>query len=118
MIAMTSPVGAPIPAAGWQAVLLLTLGWSLTTRRPHHLAPAATILFMLTAMPHSADDHGPWLTMPAMGHGWWTPVAFAAAAWFLLDAAHSIPSWRTDPTRALSRTGMSLGMACALVGSG
>ncbi|MEV4599221.1 DUF5134 domain-containing protein [Amycolatopsis sp. NPDC049253] len=99
-------------------MLLLTLGWSLTTRRPHHLAPAATMLFMLTAMPHSADDHGPWLTMPAMGHGWWTPVAFAAAAWFLLDAAHSIPSWRTDPTRALSRTGMSLGMACALVGSG
>ncbi|WIX81858.1 DUF5134 domain-containing protein [Amycolatopsis carbonis] len=117
MIAMTSPVGAPIPAAGWQAVLLLTLGWSLTTRRLHHLAPTATMLFMLTAMPHPADGHGPWLTMPAMGHGWWTPFTFGAAAWFLLDAAHSVPAWHTDPARALSRTGMSLGMACALVGS-
>ncbi|MEU4666838.1 DUF5134 domain-containing protein [Amycolatopsis sp. NPDC023774] len=118
MIAMTSPVGAPIPAAGWQAVLLLTLGWSLTTRRLHHLATTATMLFMLTAMPHPADDHGPWLTMPAMGHGWWTPLTFAAAAWFLLEAARLVPSWRTDPSRALSRTGMSLGMACALVVSG
>lgn len=114
MVAMTSPVGAPIPAAGWQAVLVLTLGWSVTTRRPHHLAATATMLFMLTAMPHSGD-HGPWLTMRAMGHGWWTPLTFAAAAWFLLEAAHAIPAWRTDPTHALPRTGMSLGMACALV---
>ncbi|MEV0073410.1 MULTISPECIES: DUF5134 domain-containing protein [unclassified Amycolatopsis] len=116
MIAMASPVGAPIPAAGWQAVLLLTLGWSLTTRHLHHVATTATMLFMLTAMPHSGD-HGPWLTMPAMGHGWWTPITFAAAAWVLLEAAYSVPSWHMDPTRALSRTGMSLGMACALVAS-
>ncbi|MFF4598552.1 DUF5134 domain-containing protein [Amycolatopsis sp. NPDC001319] len=118
MIAMTCPVGAPIPAAGWQAVLLLTLGWSLTTRRLHHLAPITAMLFMLTAMPHPAHDHGPWLTMPTMGHGWWTPITFAAAAWFLLEAAHTVPAWRTNPTHALSRAGMSLGMACALVASG
>ena len=27
MVAMLSPVGGPIPAAGWQAVLVLTAGW-------------------------------------------------------------------------------------------
>ncbi|WP_326566178.1 DUF5134 domain-containing protein [Amycolatopsis rhabdoformis] len=115
MVAMTSPIGAPIPAAGWQAVLLVTLVWSLVTRRHHHLAATATMLFMLTAMPHHSGDHGPWLTMPAMGRGWWTPITLAAAAWFLLEAAHAVSSRGTDPSRKLSRTGMSLGMACALV---
>src|SRR6266496_5120795 len=27
MVAMVSPVGGPIPAAGWLAVLALTVGW-------------------------------------------------------------------------------------------
>ena len=27
MVAMLSPVGGPIPAAGWQAILVLTTGW-------------------------------------------------------------------------------------------
>ncbi|MFI5610757.1 DUF5134 domain-containing protein [Amycolatopsis sp. NPDC051903] len=116
MIAMTSPVGGPVPAAGWEAVLLITLGRSLVSRRLHHTASAATMLFMFTAMPMSmSGEHGPWLTMPALTRGWWTPVCYAAAAWFLYEAARSVPSWRLDATRGLCRTGMSLGMACALV---
>lgn len=27
MVAMVSPLGGPIPAAGWQAILALTAGW-------------------------------------------------------------------------------------------
>lgn len=87
MVAMFSPVGGPIPAAGWQAVLLLVaayfLGTFLRQRRTagaasiaghtgpghlaHHAACAALMLYMVTAMPHDAVSHGPWFTMAAMG---------------------------------------------------
>ncbi|QRP47078.1 hypothetical protein [Amycolatopsis sp. FDAARGOS 1241] len=103
-----------MPAAGWEAVLLVALGWSATSRRLQHTASAATMLFLLTALPMSGD-HGPWLTMPAPTRGWWTPVCSAAAAWFLYEAARSVPLWRLDATRGLCRTGMSRGMGCALV---
>jgi hypothetical protein len=103
MVAMFSPVGGPIPAAGWQAVLALTTAWFGVTwwrgRRVGHSTPcghhgvsAAAMLFMVTAMPHSAGAHGPWLTMSStvspMGP-WLSAVAIAIAAYFVADAVHS-----------------------------
>ncbi len=86
MVAMLSPVGGPIPAAGWQAVLLLVATyflWAfLRDRRVSsfaghgahghgghgHVANHAVLMFyMLTAMPHEPGmSHGPWFTMAGM----------------------------------------------------
>ncbi|MGW4062284.1 DUF5134 domain-containing protein, partial [Amycolatopsis sp. NPDC004747] len=94
MVAMFSPVGGPIPAAGWQAVLLLTTGWFAVAwwrnrTCAHHALSAAAMLYMVTAMPH-AGDHGPWLTMPAMDARLALPlVAVVAAGYFVVDAAWS-----------------------------
>ncbi|WP_206791448.1 DUF5134 domain-containing protein [Amycolatopsis sp. MtRt-6] len=95
MVAMLSPVGGPIPAAGWQAVLALTTGWfALAWWRSrtcaHHALSAAAMLYMVTAMPHGGADHGPWLTMPAMDARVAVPlVALVAAGYFVADAAWS-----------------------------
>ncbi|MFJ7216963.1 DUF5134 domain-containing protein [Amycolatopsis sp. NPDC098790] len=97
MVAMLSPVGGPIPAAGWQAVLALTAGWFATAwwrgRRSgcaHHALSAAAMCYMVTAMPHGGMDHGPWLTMSTMDSGLALPlVAVVAAGYFVADAAWS-----------------------------
>jgi len=66
MVAMLSPVGGPIPAAGWQAVLVLTAGWFAVEwwrgRRgcAHHALSAAVMFYMVTAMPHGGMAHGRW----------------------------------------------------------
>ncbi len=95
MVAMLSPVGGPIPAAGWQAVLALTAGWFAVAwwrgRRSgcaHHALSAAAMFYMVTAMPHGGMDHGPWLTMSTMDSGLALPVvAVVAAGYFVVDAA-------------------------------
>ncbi len=95
MVAMFSPVGGPIPAAGWQAVLVLTTGWFAAAwwrgaACAHHALSAAAMLYMVTAMPHGGRDHGPWLTMSAMDARLAVPlVAVVAAAYFVADAAWS-----------------------------
>jgi hypothetical protein len=95
MVAMVSPVGGPIPAAGWQAVLVLTTGWFAVAwwrsrQCAHHALSAAAMLYMVTAMPHAGMDHGPWLTMPGMGGRLAVPlIAVAAAGYFVADAAWS-----------------------------
>ncbi|SFQ08731.1 protein of unknown function [Amycolatopsis arida] len=105
MAAMFSPVGGPIPAAGWQAAFLLLAGrfgwvWAhrrLTTDpRPAgecgHLAlSAVAMLYMVTAMPHGTDStHGPWLTMAEpVGPVAWPAVAVAVVGYFTLDAVWS-----------------------------
>ncbi|MGK3203907.1 DUF5134 domain-containing protein [Amycolatopsis sp. MEPSY49] len=97
MVAMLSPVGGPIPAAGWQAVLALTAGWFAVAwwrgRRSgcaHHALSAAAMCYMVTAMPHGGMDHGPWLTMSTMDSGLALPVvAVVAAGYFVVDAAWS-----------------------------
>src|SRR5437764_14854555 len=73
MVAMVSPLGGPIPAAGWQAVLVLVAGWFAVAatrgRRNcfvHHAICAAAMLYMLTAMPRHAADHGPWIVLYSM----------------------------------------------------
>lgn len=96
MVAMLSPVGGPIPAAGWQAVLALTAGWFAAAwwrggrGCAHHALSAAAMFYMVTAMPHGGMDHGPWLMMSTMDSRLALPVvAVAAAVYFVMDAAWS-----------------------------
>ena len=95
MVAMFSPVGGPIPAAGWQAVLVLTTGWFAVAwwrsrQCAHHALSAAAMLYMVTAMPHGGMDHGPWLTMATVDARLAVPlIAVAAAGYFVADAAWS-----------------------------
>ncbi|MEV4142316.1 DUF5134 domain-containing protein [Amycolatopsis sp. NPDC049691] len=117
MVAMFSPVGGPIPAAGWQAVLALTTGWFAVAwwrRRgcAHHALSAAAMLYMVTAMPHGGTAHGPWLTMSTMDARLALPLlAVAAAGYFVIDAARA---------GALALRGSAAGWSRAvpMVGSG
>ncbi|MEU5263222.1 DUF5134 domain-containing protein [Amycolatopsis sp. NPDC021455] len=95
MVAMVSPVGGPIPAAGWQAVLALTTGWFAVawwrgrSCCAHHALSAAAMFYMVTAMP-GGMDHGPWLTMSTMDARLAVPlIAVVAAGYFVVDAAWS-----------------------------
>ncbi|WP_328607882.1 DUF5134 domain-containing protein [Amycolatopsis sp. NBC_00345] len=104
MVAMASPVGAPIPAAGWQAILALTTGWfavawwrsraeaagSHASGCGHHALSAAAMLYLVTAMPHGDMVHGPWLTMSTMDTGLALPaLAILGAVYFAADAVRS-----------------------------
>lgn len=109
MVAMFSPVGGPIPAAGWQAMLLLVavyfLGLFLRSRRvpgipgstgpsghdhlAHHAVCATLMLYMVTAMPHDGVSHGPWFTMSGMdssGSLALPALAIVGAAGLVVDA--------------------------------
>jgi hypothetical protein len=132
MVAMFSPVGGPIPAAGWQAVLVLTAGWFAASwwrgRRwgcAHHALSAAAMLYLVSAMPHDGMA-GPWLTMSAMATPPALPlVAVAAAAYFVVDAVWTgvlvvrNPPVVTDPpghtSRAVCRVVMGAGMGYMLL---
>ncbi|MEV6827793.1 DUF5134 domain-containing protein [Amycolatopsis sp. NPDC051102] len=131
MVAMFSPVGAPIPAAGWQAVLALTAGWFAVAwwrgrGCVHHALSAAAMFYMVTAMPHGGMDHGPWLTMSTMDSRLALPlVAVAAAGYFVLDAAWSGVVAVRGPavvgaghaSRAVCRAVMGAGMGYMLLAS-
>ncbi|MBK1788683.1 DUF5134 domain-containing protein [Prauserella cavernicola] len=137
MVAMVSPVGAPVPVPGWQALFLLTAGWFLVGavrgRRAegvcrgcdlHHALSAVAMLYMLTAMPHGG--HGTWPTMVAGDDPAslaWPVVAVLAAVYFAVDgvragvralhtvrggAAASLPEG--FGSRTLCRVVMGLGM--------
>ncbi|WP_236788426.1 DUF5134 domain-containing protein [Amycolatopsis sp. GM8] len=133
MVAMVSPLGGPIPAAGWQAVLVLMAGWffvaSLRGRRccaVHHTVCAAAMLYMITAMPRQGMDHGPWLVMSDMsGRLAWPVLAVIAIGYFAVDAArsgfkairvvHRAPVREVLTARPIYRSAMGLGMAYMLV---
>ncbi|MYW95806.1 DUF5134 domain-containing protein [Amycolatopsis rubida] len=133
MVAMLSPVGGPIPAAGWQAVLVLTAGWfafSAWRGRAeghscwHHALSAAAMLYMVTAMPHGGMVHGPWLNMSTMDARLaWPAVALVAAAYFAVDAVRSgvvaVQSRGTGApghaSRTLCRAAMGAGMGVMLL---
>lgn len=98
MAAMLSPVGGPIPAAGWQAVLALTAGWFAVAwwrhgaDCAHHALSAAAMLYMITAMPPGARGHGQGPLMSTMDPALRLTlpvVAVAAAGYFVLDAART-----------------------------
>lgn len=100
MAAMASPVGGPLPPAGWQTVFLLLAVWFAGSwwraRRVvrvetddlgwhagglHHAIGALAMLYMLAAMPHAGHDQSPWsaghlepgAALPALG---WVLVAY------------------------------------------
>lgn len=129
MVAMLSPVGGPIPMAGWQALLVLTAAWfgvawwrgrgSAHPPCGHHAVSALAMLYMLSAMP--GTGHGPWLTMSTMDLKAWPLVALAAGAYFVFDAARTgVVAVRTAPapagvgSRAFCRTVMGAGMGYLL----
>lgn len=133
MVAMVSPLGGPIPAAGWQAILVLMAGWffvaALRGRRccaVHHVICAAAMLYMITAMPQHGMDHGPWLTMFAIpGSLAWPVLAIVAVSYFVFDATRSgftavrlvrgMPAREAWFARPIYRSAMGVGMAYMLV---
>ncbi|WP_370961162.1 DUF5134 domain-containing protein [Amycolatopsis sp. cg9] len=131
MVAMVSPVGGPIPAAGWQAVLVLTAGWFTVAwwrgrSGAHHALSAAAMFYMVTAMPHPST-HGPWLTMSTMDTRLALPLlAVAAAGYFVADAARTgvivlrgteLTAGAGQASRALCRAAMGAGMGYLLLAS-
>jgi hypothetical protein len=116
MAAMASPVGGPLPAAGWQAIFLLIGVWFAGAwwreRRTgpaerfgatlHHAVGALAMLYMLAAMPHAGHHATPWLpghlgpgaALPAVG---WTLVVYFLAATVVLVVR---TSWRAAPRSA------------------
>jgi uncharacterized protein DUF5134 len=134
MAAMVSPLGGPIPAAGWQAVLVLTAGWFVVAavrgRRccaVHHAIAAIAMLYMISAMPAHEMDHGPWLTMSGATSARlaFPAIAALAAAYFAYDAVRggtlAIRTARTAGIRHAGflrpacRTAMGIGMSYMLV---
>ncbi|HEV7648294.1 MAG TPA: DUF5134 domain-containing protein [Actinophytocola sp.] len=122
MAAMASPVGGPLPQAGWLTVFLLLAVWFAgswwRTRRIgrsetddlgwhsggglHHAVGALAMLYMLAAMPHAGHDQSPWsaghlepgAALPALG---WALVAYFLLASVLVIAR---TDWRTAPRAA------------------
>ncbi|MDV6014186.1 DUF5134 domain-containing protein [Haloechinothrix sp. LS1_15] len=108
MLAMVSPVGGPIPQAGWEAAFVVAALWlgvlwlrevrascgsgCARSRCGHHAIGAAVMVYMFAGMvghgDHAAHEAGPWLTMA--GHEGTlvlAPLAFAAAGYFFVDTA-------------------------------
>jgi len=99
MLAMVSPLGGPIPLAGWRAVYLvavvgLAAHWlwrrraaavsCAPSRCGHHAVMAAVMLYMLAGMTQHGGD--PWLTLA--GHGGSLglgPLAVAVLAYCVVD---------------------------------
>ncbi len=97
MAVMCSPVGGPVPVAGWQTAFLVSTSWFAGSwfreRRTrvaaegigwhggglHHAIAGLAMLYMLTAMPTGAGHHGmssPWV--PAMPD---TDLALPVVGW-------------------------------------
>ena len=87
MAAMASPVGGPLPVAGWQAIFLLMTGWFVgswwlergVVAPPggwhggglHHAAAGAAMLYMLSAGSHSMEHlSAPWMPGHVPGLAW------------------------------------------------
>lgn len=116
MAAMASPVGGPLPMAGWQTIFLVMTAWFVgswwrqrrrgTVPVPggwhgsglHHAVAGLAMLYMLTAMPHHGQHDGaaPWMS----GHiapGMALPlVGWALVGYFLVSAVLLVTrtSWR------------------------
>jgi hypothetical protein len=125
MAAMVSPVGGPLPMAGWQTIFLVMTCWFVGSwwraRRAtpvpgdwhggglHHAVAAVAMLYMLTAMPaHHHDASSPWLSMGTSGHlsdGAALPaVGWALAGYCAVSAVLLVArtDWRPVPARVPS----------------
>jgi hypothetical protein len=97
MAVMCSPVGGPVPVAGWQTIFLVTTSWfagswlrqrrTRTVAEPigwhandlHHAVAGLAMLYMLTAMPSGGGHQhaaAPWV--PAMSD---VQLALPLVAW-------------------------------------
>jgi uncharacterized protein DUF5134 len=124
MAAMLSPVGGPLPSAGWQAVFLVLAAWFAGSwwqerriGRPapdgrgwhgtglHHAVAALAMLYMLAAMPPAGHDPSVWLAGDLSGHSeghlapalplvGWALVAYVAGSAAVLVAR---TNWRPPP---------------------
>jgi hypothetical protein len=99
MAVMVSPVGGPVPAAGWETAFVLIAAWFLGAARRgamrpnpagwhggnlHHAAAALAMLYMITAMPADARHMStPWMAVQHAGSG---PVGWILAGYFALTA--------------------------------
>jgi hypothetical protein len=111
MAVMCSPVGGPVPVAGWQTVFLVTTAWfagswfrrQRHTPEPigwhggnlHHAVAGLAMLYMLTAMPSGGGhDHGlaqPWVPAMHDAHLALPLVAWLFAGYFVLHATQLSP---------------------------
>lgn len=138
MVAMVSPVGFPVPVAGWQALFVLSACWFFAAglrerstrgvcRRCdfHHAVSAAAMVYMFAAMPHGEAGHSVWPVMvgeDVTGTFALPAVAFACVLYFAVDTASSVRHLvrtrrgaASPPegvvSRSVCRTVMSAGMA-------
>jgi hypothetical protein len=105
MMAMVSPIGGPIPAAGWETMLggaatwflvawfRSRAGWSLVDHRHdgHYGLSALAMLYMISAMPHNGAVHGPWFSMSTVDGPSRVilPIAVVVIGYFVVDAVRS-----------------------------
>ena len=105
MAVMCSPVGGPVPVAGWQTAFLVSTSWfagSWFRRRRtategigwhggglHHAVAGLAMLYMLTAMPSGEGHHmmaQPWVPAMHESNLALPVVAWAFAVYFVVHA--------------------------------
>ncbi|WP_051385785.1 DUF5134 domain-containing protein [Actinokineospora inagensis] len=107
MAVMCSPVGGPLPAAGWQAVFALVTAWflgsSVLNRRGErlrvgwhgpdwqHAVAALGMLYMLTAVPHTSHAMSATWTEPHTGTAAIPALGWAFVGFFLIQAVWLSP---------------------------
>ncbi len=115
MAVMCSPVGGPLPMAGWQAIFVLVTGWFLASwlrvRAPsvgwhgsdlQHAVAGMAMLYMLMAVPHSAQSmSSSWSVGAHSGEAALPLLGWAFVAFFAVQAIRLSPL-------ALRRTGTGL----------
>ncbi|RLK60528.1 DUF5134 domain-containing protein [Actinokineospora cianjurensis] len=106
MAVMCSPVGGPLPAAGWQAVFTLVTAWFLgaTLLRGHrapigwhgpdwqHAVAGLGMLYMLLAVPHTAHSMSVSWTGPHTGSAALPALGWAFVAFFAIQAVRLGPA--------------------------
>ena len=118
MAVMCSPVGGPVPVAGWQTVFLLSTAWFAAQwwrrrvahvahvaeepigwhgDRGHHVVAGLAMLYMLTAMPHDPrHSAAPWLSSTHGANLALPLVGWLFAGYFLVHAT-VLGSWVVRP---------------------
>lgn len=109
MLAMVSPLGGPIPHAGWEAVFVVAAVWlgarwlrllraragpgcdqgCVRSQCGHHAVGTAVMFYMFAGMTgdgHAGHDTQPWIVLAGHeGSLVLAPLAVAAATYFLVD---------------------------------
>lgn len=132
MAVMVSPIGGPVPHAGWETVFLLLAAWFVGTwvvnrgeHAPHwhgstlhHGLSAVAMLYMLTAAPHDGMAMSqPWSPGHSMGSLALPALGWVLIGYLLVHAGQT--AWHALPVAGLRRTGvcqlvMSLGTVAML----